>query len=210
VNAAAPRPRVWFADTASLLTMAVDEGVCAAVLEHIGAAPVIVIDVVMDELEYRGSQPETATLAATAIATLPASWQIADSSRYVTIEDVFRAQDDVADGRYLKDSYQHWAESTIIAMARAASARGATRVMVLLSEDYDARRVAAGVPNTTSVSVHGVLHAMVQAGAMTPDRAAELAKLLEEADRGREVTADDFADPTGRGLGRVGQPPFRR
>lgn len=40
-----------------------------------------------------------------------------DTTRYVTLEDVQLAQEDVADGRILTDDWQHWAESTIIAIA---------------------------------------------------------------------------------------------
>jgi hypothetical protein len=92
-------------------------------------------------------------------------------------------------------------------MGRQSAAKGYTSTKVLLSEDYDARRVASSVPDMTGTSIHGLLHYRIHVRkTMTTERAAELAKMLEDADRGHEVTAEDFADPTGRLLGRVGQP----
>lgn len=202
--------RIWFVDTASLLSMAVDPAIADVVLAEIGQDPVLVIDVVKDELTYRQTRPETASLAATALATMPDTWIAVDTERFVALDDVLDAQEDVADGRPLKDERRHWAESTIIAMGRKAAADGTSSVKVLLSEDFDARRVAAGVPYMTGVSIHGLLHALVKDDEMTAARAAELAALMKKAGRAEEVTEEDFADPTGRRLGRVGRPVFRR
>jgi hypothetical protein len=41
---------------------------------------------------------------------------------------------------------------------------------------------------------------------MTAEAAADLGEILHAADRGPVVTVNDFADPTGRGLGRVAKP----
>lgn len=41
---------------------------------------------------------------------------------------------------------------------------------------------------------------------MTAEAAAALGETLHETGRGPAVTASDFADPTGRGLGRVAKP----
>lgn len=128
-----------------------------------------------------------------------------DTTRYVTLEDVQLAQEDVADGRILTDDWQHWAESTIIAIARR-SATTALTSKILLSEDYDARRVACTIPHTRGVSIHSVLHERVQGSRMTAEAAAALGETLHETGRGPAVTASDFADPTGRGLGRVAKP----
>ena len=101
---------------------------------------------------------------------------------------------------------QHWAESTIIALARRSATAGRTSIKMLLSEDYDARRVASTVPHTRGVSIHALLHERVQGNRMTADAAAALGGILQAAGRGPDVTASDFADPTGRGLGRVARP----
>lgn len=207
MSAAAGGARIWFLDTASLLSMAVDPAIAAVVLEEVGDDPVMIIDVVTDELQYRATVDDTAELAKTALATKPSGWIDVDTAQYLRLDDVLDAQWDVADGRELKDDRQHWAESTIIAMGRQSAAKGYTSIKVLLSEDYDARRVASSVPNMTGISIHGLLHYRIHIRkTMTTERAAELAKMLEDADRGHEVTGEDFADPTGRLLGRVGQP----
>jgi hypothetical protein len=203
---AAGGQRIWFLDTASLLSMAVDEAIAAAVLDEIGDDPVMIIDIVTDELHYRATVADTAELAKTALATKQPGWIDVNTDAYVTLDDVLDAQYDVADGRGLKDDRQHWAESTIIAMGRRSAAAGYTSIKVLLSEDYDARRVASTVPNMTGVSVHGLLHQRVLARKMTAEEAAELAAMLEAASRSQNVTAEDFADPCGRRLGGVGQP----
>ncbi len=115
------------------------------------------------------------------------------------------SQEDVADGRILTDDWQHWAESTIIALARRSATTGLTSE-ILVSEDYDARRVACTVPHTRGVSIHSVLHEGVQSSRMTAEAATVLCEKLHQAGRGPAVTASDFADPTGRGLGRVAKP----
>jgi hypothetical protein len=129
-----------------------------------------------------------------------------DTERYVTLDQVRLAQEDVADGRTLTDDMQHWAESTIIALARRSAAAGYSAIKVLLSEDYDARRVASIVPHMRSVSIHALLHERVQGNRMTAEAAAALGGLLYAAGRGPEVTVSDFANPTRRGLGRVAKP----
>ncbi len=189
-----------------MLSMAVHADIAAVVLAEIGDDPVMVVDIVRDELEFRCTQTETAQLAQTALADLPEGWLAVDSEQWVTLEAVKTAQADVADGRPLKSDSQHWAESVIIAMCRASGEGDSTRMKVLLSEDYDARRVAARAVNTTGVSVHGLIHNRVQGNHLSAERAGQLADLLKDAGRGPEVSAEDFADPTGRKLGRVGLP----
>lgn len=202
-----PPPRIWFIDTASLLSMAVDDAIAAAVLDEICGDRVVIIDVVTDELHYRATVDDTAELASTALANRRPEWTNLDTDELVPLDDVLDAQEDVADGRTIKDDYQHWAESTIIAMARQSAAAGSVSIKVLLSEDFDARRVADTVPGTTSISIHGLLHHRIHVRrTMSPDAAAELSQKLHDAGRGPVITADDFADPSGRGLGRVGKP----
>lgn len=201
--------RIWLLDTASLLSMAVDEAIAYEVLDELGEDLVVIIDVVTSELQYRQTVAGTEALAFRALARWDRKWVDYDTSRAVTLEDVQCAQDDVADGRPLKDDEEHWAEATIIAMGRLSAAARAMSVKVLLSEDFEARRVASNVPHMSAVSLHGLFHERVLAGRTSPERAAELAALLHRAGRGPEVTAEDFADPTGRGLGRVARPRFR-
>ena len=186
--------------------MAVDAEIDAAVLDEIGKDPVMIIDIVQDELTRRASVPGTAGLAKGTLNRLKPPWLVMDTKRYVSLEDVQLAQEDVADGRTLTDDMQHWAESTIIALARRSATAGFTSIKILLSEDYDARRVAGTVPNTRGMSIHALLHGRVQSNLMTAEAAAALSEKLHAAGRGPAVTASDFADPTGRGLGRVARP----
>ncbi len=175
-------PRFWFLDTSSLI-----------------------IDIVHDELAHLASVASTATLAKAAQAHVLPGWKTLDTEQHVPVEEVQQAQADVADGRALTDDDQHWAESTIIALARRSSGSGVS-VKLLLSEDYDARRVADLVPNTHALSVHAPLHSRVHAGRMTAESAATLAAKRKSAKRGPQVSAEDFDDPTGRALGRVAHP----
>jgi hypothetical protein len=46
----APVKTIWFLDTSSLLSMAVDEDIEAAILDEIGNDPVMIIDIVQEEL----------------------------------------------------------------------------------------------------------------------------------------------------------------
>lgn len=198
--------RIWFLDTSSLLSIALDEKIEAIVLDEIGDDRVVIIDIVHDELTRRAAIPATAGLAKTALDRLQSDWTVMDTSPYVKIEEIQQAQEDVADGRILTDDMQHWAESTIIALARKSATAGFTSIKILLSEDYDARRVACAVPYTRGVSIHTLFYERVQRKRMTSEAAAELGEILHAADRGPAVTASDFEDPTGRGLGRVAKP----
>ena len=65
----APRVTIWFLDTSSLLSMAVDEDIEAAALDEIGADSVVIIDIVQDELTRRAGIPETATTRTRCAAT---------------------------------------------------------------------------------------------------------------------------------------------
>lgn len=165
----------------------------------------VIIDVVLDELAYRATLPSTAPLAQAALSGMPAHWKRMDTEGRVPLEDVQRAQEDVADGRTLIDDAQHWAESTIIALGRNVSATSTT-IKLLLSEDFEARRVASTVPNMRGLSVYTILHQRVHAQQLTATAAAAFATKLHAAGRGPEATAAEFADPTGRALGRVVRP----
>lgn len=201
----APAPSIWFLDTASLLSMAVDAAITAAVLAEIGTDIVVIIDVVLEELQHRATVASTASLAEAALAGIQPHWRQMATEGRVLLADVRQAQEDVADGRTLTSDTQHWAESTIIALGRNVSPRSTT-IKLLLSEDYDARRVANKVPNMRGLSVYTLLHQRVQARKMTAEAAADLAAKLDAAGRGPDATVADFTDPTGRGLGRAARP----
>jgi hypothetical protein len=186
--------------------MALGEEIEASVLDEIGDDPVMIIDVVRDELTRRAAISDTEGLAKTALNRIQSRWTVMDTERFVKLEDIRLAQEDVADGRTLTDDTQHWAESTIIALARRSATAGLTSIKMLLSEDYDARRVACTVPYTRGVSIHALFHERVQRKRMTSDAAAELGEILRAAGRGPAVTASEFAEPTGRALGRVAKP----
>jgi hypothetical protein len=198
VSAPVAGQRFWFLDTASLLSMAVDDAIATAVLDEIDDDTVVVIDVVVSELEHRATIADTAALAKAALRSRPPDWVELDTNS-VPLELVLAAQEDVADGRVLNDESQHWAESTIIAMGRQSAASGSTSIKVLLSEDYDARRVAAAVANMEALSIHRLLHGRVHGDRMTADAAAEIAEKLNEAWPG---TGSD-----GRRLRRPDRPP---
>jgi hypothetical protein len=200
------RPVVWFIDTASLISMAIDPRIDAAVKDEMaaGGGTMVLIDVVRDELEYRGTQAATAALAQGALASIGADWPWL-STAWVDLDDVIPIQDDVADGKPLKDDYEHWAESTIILLCRQAHARGNALDVRFLSEDFDARRVANREPNITPLSLHRLFRDRVQRGGMTATEAAELSKLIENAGRGHDMTEDDFLGPL-KLLGRAGRP----
>jgi hypothetical protein len=186
--------------------MALNEDIEAAVLDEIGDDRVVIIDIVHDELTHRAGMPGTAELAKTALDRVRPRWTVMSTEHFVTIGEIQLAQEDVADGRTLTDDMQHWAESTIIALARRSVTTGTSSTKMLLSEDYDARRVACTVPFTRGVSIHALFHQRVRRNRMTAEAAAELGEILHTAGRGPAVTASDFADPTGRGLGRVAKP----
>lgn len=99
--------RVWFLDTSSLLSMALDEEIEAIVLYEIANDRVMIIDIVHDELTRRAAIPATAGLAKTVLDRLQSDWTVMDTARYVKLEDVRQAQEDVADGRILTDDMQH-------------------------------------------------------------------------------------------------------
>jgi hypothetical protein len=186
--------------------MALGEEIEAAVFDEIGDDYVVIIDIVHDELTRRAAIPGTAGLARSALNRIQPHWTVMDTAHFVKLEEIRQAQEDVADGRTLTDDMQHWAESTIIALARRSATAGLTSVKMLLSEDYDARRVACTVPYTRGISIHALLHERVQGKRMTPEAAAKLGEILHAAGRGPVVTASDFADRTGRKLGRVAKP----
>jgi hypothetical protein len=138
MSAPASPIKVWFFDTSSLLSMALHEDIEASVLDEIGADRVMIIDIIHDELNRRATISDTAVLAKTALNRFQPHWMVMDTGRFVSLEEIQLAQEDVADGRMLTDDRQHWAESTIIALARRSVTAGSRSIKMLLSEDFDA------------------------------------------------------------------------
>lgn len=195
---------MWFIDTSSLMSIAVSPDLKAVVQTAIGTDAIALLEVVVDELDYRSSFDG---LAAAAYGDLSWLGPEVDSSRFVEVDAIEKIQIQVADGRFLKDPYEHWGESVTIAMLHAAVHRGSTQPTVFLTEDHSARVQANKVATCTPMSVHRLMWERVQAGKLTDSEAARLAGLLQKHDRGQEYTAADFANPNRRrGIRRVGEP----
>ncbi len=200
------QPRVWFIDTSTLLSMAADQAIENVVLTAIGLDHVRIVDVVERELVYRATRPETKRLAQTAIAQMPSTWRTMDTY-FLDEGEIAEAQDDVADGRLLKDDYEHWAEATIITLARKAVSRGNVLDIQFMTEDFEARRVACTVPGVQAQSIHRLLYERVQARLMPAHDAQTISGLLYDSGRSRtSTTVEDFTRPNRKGLGRAGQP----
>lgn len=197
----------WFIDTASLLTMAIDPKITAVVRNEIESTGgrMVLIDIVKEELEYRSERDSTADLAKQALTDIGRDWPWL-STESIDNDDVRVIQDDVADGRALRDAFEHWAESVIILLCKQAQDRQGNALDVrFLTEDFNARRVANRVPRMTPLTLHRLFRNRVQRGAMTSAEAAHLSKLIEDAARGPEMTEEDFQGPLKR-LGRPGWP----
>jgi hypothetical protein len=168
------RPVAWFLDTASLISMAIDPQIESTVYDEIAATrgKVVLVDVVKGELEYRASQPETAELASRVLESLGRDWNWL-ATAWIDTDAVKAVQGDVADGRALKDEYEHWAESVIILLCQQAQARGSALTVYFLTEDFDARRVAKEEPSMTPLTLHRLLYNRVLRDATTADRGRE-------------------------------------
>lgn len=203
MNAPAPR-RVWFIDTSSLMTIAVSADLKTQVQAAIGTDAISLLDVVVGELDYRARFDG---LAAAAHGDLGWLGKPADTSTYVRVEEVEETQQLIADGRALRNQFEHWAESVTITMLKAAADRGSELECVFLTEDYSARIQANKVRTCTPKSVHRVLYERVQDDALTAAAAESLAQAMRSQGRGQEYTAADFANPNRRqGIRRVGEP----
>ncbi|MDQ1292600.1 MAG: hypothetical protein QG608_480 [Actinomycetota bacterium] len=95
----ARRTVIWFMDTASLISMAIDPRIEAAVHDEVRAngGKMVLIDIVKEELEHRACQPDTAVPASAALASLGPNWPWL-STEWVDIDAVRTIQLDVADG----------------------------------------------------------------------------------------------------------------
>ena len=193
------KPPLWFPDTSSLLSLAVDDGLHAAIQAEIGGERIALLDVVVDELEFLAQGGPVAHLAAKALTRLDWLGGVVDTSNKVDLNDVEAVQSVIAGGRPLKHTREHWAESVILALA----GRLPKFACHILTEDYTAR-VEALQHDCEPYSLHRLLADMWNVGRATAEDAAAWAAALHAADRGRDCTADDFR--TRRGLGRVDQP----
>ena len=204
----APSPgRFWFVDTSSLMSMALSPDLRKIVLSSVGKDPALLLDVVVDELTHREDIDGPMSLAAKALGDLAWLGSPVDTGPYVDNSVVLEIQEQVADGRALKDEYEHWAESVAIAMMRATADRGSTTAMMFLTEDHSARVQANKEPHCDPASLYRLMWEHVQNKTLEATEAERLAQLIDKAGRGPDCTAADFTHPNRRrSLGRVGRP----
>ncbi|MCW2807666.1 MAG: hypothetical protein JWQ93_1621 [Marmoricola sp.] len=188
------------------MSMALSPDIKQVVQDSIGQDPVILLDVVVDELEHRKRMDGATSLAAVALRDLAWLGTPANTDRATNVDDVLEIQAQIADVRVLRDEFEHWAESVTIAMIRAAANRGSTREMRFLTEDHDARVQANKEPICAPLSIDRLMWERVQAGKLAANEAARLAGLIYSANRGPDCTAQEFSARHRRGLGRAGQP----
>ncbi|MGY1838420.1 MULTISPECIES: hypothetical protein [unclassified Modestobacter] len=194
------QPVLWIPDTSSLITLAVDGGLAAAVQAECRRERVVLLDIVVDELTHLADGREQVSgLAAAALTQL--AWlgsplytsDKVDSRGVQAIQDVIRA------GRPLRDPWQHLGEAVALALAE----RLQVVTPKLLTEDHDAR-VEAKNRGLTALSVHKLLSAMVGSGRLNAETAEGFADHIHAAGRAAsQYSADEFR--TGD-LGRVGKP----
>jgi len=196
----APAKRaVWFPDTSALVTLAVHAPLHQAVVETLLAHDRVLVEAVVAELKGLAATPDPVAIwASTALAEL--DWLGVP----VRVDDptgtrlAAELQEVIAAGRPLIHDMQHYGEAAIIALA----CRARTLKPLLLSDDYDARIVAAA-RGVEPLSTHKLLHLMVRQGKISSSRAAEYAEALHSAKRAHDYTAAELE--SGR-LGRVGRP----
>jgi predicted nucleic acid-binding protein len=193
------KPPVWFVDTSSLISLAVDEDLRAVVTAELRPQRCVLLDVVLDELRSvalgRGPAKMLAQRALDQIIWLGAA---ASTDDLVNLEGVEEIQDSIRGMRSLQHSREHWAEAVAIHIG----SRLARTEAVLLSEDCNAR-IEARRHEIEGCSLHKLLSRMVVRNQLSALDAEGFAKSLELAQRGPQCTADDFV--TGS-LGRVGRP----
>jgi hypothetical protein len=194
------KPVLWIPDTSSLITLAVDDELAAAVQAECGADRRVLLDVVVDELEnLAGGRQKVSALAAAALTQLEWLGVPLDTSDKVDTARVQAIQDVIRAGRPLRDPWQHLGEAVALGLAE----RLQVVTPKLLTEDHDAR-VEAKNRGVESLSVHKLLSRMVAAGRLTAETAETFASRIHAAGRAAgEYTAAEFR--TGR-LGRVGKP----
>jgi hypothetical protein len=209
-DSAQPPGTLWFFDTVTLLTTALEPGFAAAITTEVEATNGrrIVVDVVVDELKYRATQAQTARMARAALSGISnPGWTHLPTDR-VSAAVVHGIQVEVNDGRPVgENSNEHWGESVMIAMFRRLATRERAPGIVFLSDDFDARRVAGLTPGVRPAHLAALLFSQRQRGVITDDEMLRLTGIAHAAGRGPDITADDLARGW-RGLGRAGHPPF--
>lgn len=201
MTAPAPaKPALWFVDTSSLLSLAVDDDLRQAVQNELVPQRRVLLDIVVDELDRLASQgpPGIKDLAVAALGQLDWLGEPVDTGDLVAAERVVEIQDIMRSGRSLRHPAEHWAESVIMAMGE----RLQQVVPYMLCEDYNAR-VESLHHNLTPFSTHKLLARMVQDDRLSADTAVDFANALQAAERGKDYSAAEFI--SGR-LGRVGRP----
>ncbi len=193
------KPPVWFLDTSSLVSMAVDPGLQSTVQEELMPQKCVLLDVVQDELETlargRGVAKRLSEMALTQLAWLGS--QVPTESLVQQLE-VSQIQESVRGARPLRHVREHWAEAVAIDIgSRLTSSRA-----FLLSEDYNAR-VEAKKREVEPLSLHKLLSQMVIRHQLEALDAERYAKALHQVERGPECSAHEFAAGA---LGRVGRP----
>lgn len=193
------KPSIWFVDTSSLISLAVDEELRSVVKSEVAGERCVLLDVVIDELEIL-AQPGGAITHFAKAALQQLDWlgEPVPVEGKVDVQGALQIQDVIRGARALKHNWEHWAESVTIDIA--------SRLTLLrpyfLAEDYNAR-VEAKLRGMQPYSVHKLLGRMVNEGKLSAADAARFAALLQTAGRGAEYTEEDFQKGT---LGRVGKP----
>jgi hypothetical protein len=182
-----------------LISLAVDDGLRAAVQRELDPQRVTLLDVVVDELKILADgDTDVAGLASDALGQLDWLGNVAPTSGYLDLFAVREIQNTIRGTRALKHDLEHWAESVIMHIAPRLQVAAAH----MLSEDH-AARVESQNHRIKPFSVHKLLARMVQGARLDADDAVAFADALKAAGRGPDVTAEEFR--TGR-LRRVGQP----
>jgi hypothetical protein len=207
----APRPTTyWFFDTVSLLTMTLDPGFEVIVAREVTRTngQRLLLDVVEQELKNKVGDPSTKAMALAALtATDTPAWTSMKTTS-VDVNKIREVQVEVNDGRPVPlGSTKHWAESVMITMFRHLATRPAAVNVVLLSDDYDARRVADLIGNVRPCHLAALMYAQYLQGSLTDTELLRLADVAHVAGRGPHIIASDLTRGW-RGLGMAGRPPF--
>ncbi|WP_327074088.1 hypothetical protein OG196_26030 [Kitasatospora purpeofusca] len=190
---------LWFIDTSSLVTLAADDALRAAIERELGHQRRVLLDVVVDELEFLAAgNGDARGLAAAALEQLAWLGEPVDTADLTDSQQVLAIQEVVRGGRPLKHEREHWAESMIMNMSERLTL---VRPQIL-TEDHGVR-VESLNHGLTPFSVHKLLSTMVRSGRLDAGDAVAYADSLKASGRGQSYTAQDFM--TGR-LRRVGHP----
>jgi hypothetical protein len=193
------KPQVWFLDTSALVTLAVHPPLQRAVAGTLSTHRRVLVRAVVAELEgLAGTGDVAAAWASSALGQLDWLGTPVRVDDPIGTQLAVEIQALIAGGRALVHDMQHYGEAAIISLA----SRAQTLKPLMLSDDYDAR-VAAKNRCVEPLSVHKLLHLMINQSLITAAQAAAFADALQKAGRAPDYTAAELA--SGR-LGRVGEP----